>query len=492
MDLTATLLEAALGYAARGWRIVPLRPSGKVPTLNAWQRTSSCHPEMVEHWWKLNPLANVGVQLGPRSGIVDVECDTAEAETALGLLIGDAAEPTCCFQASRGKHRLYKWAAGLPDQAVVKIDGVELRLGGGDKGAQSVFPPSVHESGAMYRWLVTPEECEPATLPKGIVARLREFGGGETTATEKKPRSDIEWERILEGVEEGMRNETSAAFCGKLLSELIDVFDGGTVTRAWKLIRAWNTTNKPPLDEKELETTYRSILNLERRKRTEDEFYPRVERDTVPAIGEAKTPEWNCIILESDPPLFRITSPLWLGYVELTVGDFLSVHRVKQCVLSQKRVALSKEFKRLWEGGKGQDGIAGRLIAAAEHERARAERRRDMVVAEGLWYRLARRVLADEDGNPDERGEPTEMPDGSIVFGFTRVWSDLSKSEDRILRGELSGVLEKVGSEDARFSQANRKRLTKLSNLAIRTLGNMLEIDETESACPIKPANPTI
>ena len=473
MDLPGTLLAAALDYAARGWRIVPLRPSGKVPTLNAWQKTSSSHPEMVEHWWKLNPLANVGVQLGPRSGIVDVECDSAEAETALAALIGDAAEVTPCYQASRGKHRLYRWAPGLPDQAVAKVDGVEVRLGGGDKGAQSVFPPSVHESGCLYRWLVPPDQCDPVGLPAGIVARLREFAGGEAKV-EKKPRSNDEWASIFNGENEGLRNETAASLSGKLFSDCVDVFDGGMVTRVWLTIQMWNERCNPPLPVKELETTFKSILGLERKRRTEDEFYPRVERDAIPQIGETKTSEWSCTILESDPPLFRVTSPLWQGYVELTTEQYLSPLQVRRCVLRQKHVSLGKSFKRLWEGGKGQDGIATRLIAAAERERARAERRRDLVVAELLWARLSRRVLADEDGEPDARGEPTEMPDGSIVFGFTRVWSELSKSEDKVLRGELSGILELVGSESIRFPGSWR-RLIKMSNEAIMTLREMID-----------------
>ena len=72
-----------------------------------------------------------------------------------------------------GTHHLYKWDERLTAiLAVVKIDGIEYRLGG-SAAAQSICPPSVVE-GFKCEWLsgLSPAECELAALPESIIAML--------------------------------------------------------------------------------------------------------------------------------------------------------------------------------------------------------------------------------------------------------------------------------------------------------------------------------
>jgi hypothetical protein len=51
---------------------------------------------------------------------------------------------------------------------VVKVNGIEVRLGG--NAGQSVSPPSRHRSGVQYQWLpgMSPSDVDVARLPKAF------------------------------------------------------------------------------------------------------------------------------------------------------------------------------------------------------------------------------------------------------------------------------------------------------------------------------------
>jgi hypothetical protein len=174
-DAGDSFRDAALGYAARGWRVLQAHTRSKNPVLPAWQHAATTDPAIIDRLWTQNPLCNVGVQLGPRSGIIDVECDSPEAERGLGSLLGESYPVVPTFQGKRGKHRLFLHAGGLPcpGKAVFKFRGIEFRTGNGGKGAQSLFPPSVHPDGPVYTWLVHPDDADPVAFPAEALAVIR-------------------------------------------------------------------------------------------------------------------------------------------------------------------------------------------------------------------------------------------------------------------------------------------------------------------------------
>jgi hypothetical protein len=83
---------------------------------------------------------NIGILLGPRSGVIDMEWDDEKAKAyAETMNLVDIETPT--YISGRSEHRLFKWDDRLAGcQAVVKPGGLEVRLGTGDKDAQSVLP----------------------------------------------------------------------------------------------------------------------------------------------------------------------------------------------------------------------------------------------------------------------------------------------------------------------------------------------------------------
>jgi hypothetical protein len=154
--------------------------------LEDWQHQATNNPEVVCGWWAANPDYNVGVQLGPRSGIIDVECDSDEAERQLVLVLGEEeafAAPR--WLGKRGPHRLFADSPDLPcpDKACFHWRGIEFRTGHGDRGAQSLMPPSVHPDGPTYTWQRPPNGQPPAPLPAAAVAVIKsELAAGSGSA----------------------------------------------------------------------------------------------------------------------------------------------------------------------------------------------------------------------------------------------------------------------------------------------------------------------
>ena len=184
-----SVATAAIDYAERGWKIVQLwgveAPSictcwkgkdcgtpGKHPVSENWQHTATGDPETIAGWFDSGKPVNVGLLLGPKSGVIDVELDGDEAKQAWNDLdLGEIWTPT--YTSGRGPHRLFRWDEGLPRVNVKKPCGIEIRIGNYG-GVQSVLPPSTHHSGGMYQWVpgLAPDEVDLAPLPEKLRALL--------------------------------------------------------------------------------------------------------------------------------------------------------------------------------------------------------------------------------------------------------------------------------------------------------------------------------
>ena len=68
--------------AAAGCRFIRVARREKRPIGSAWQTKATNNPDDVARW--LDAGSNIGILLGPMSGVVDVEYDTPEGRDQLG------------------------------------------------------------------------------------------------------------------------------------------------------------------------------------------------------------------------------------------------------------------------------------------------------------------------------------------------------------------------------------------------------------------------
>jgi len=69
-----TILEAALSWAARGFRVFPILPGDKVPPKDLrWKEEATSDPAKIGAWWAFEPRYNYGVAAGEGTLILDVD-----------------------------------------------------------------------------------------------------------------------------------------------------------------------------------------------------------------------------------------------------------------------------------------------------------------------------------------------------------------------------------------------------------------------------------
>jgi hypothetical protein len=201
MEETSAQLEAALQYAGLGLPVVFLKAQSKEPWYTNWQNQANTDQLMLRGTWQGNDLeGNVGVQMGRgKCPIIDIECDDEDAEKEYQALWNGKTPKVPTFKGSRGKHRLFKWRKGLPNKAYYHAGKIEIRIGNGG-GAQSVFPPSVHPTGAVYAWEpgLSIFDVEPGDIPDEILQKLVALDKSKSTAS--GGTESVDHEEAIQGV----------------------------------------------------------------------------------------------------------------------------------------------------------------------------------------------------------------------------------------------------------------------------------------------------
>jgi putative DNA primase/helicase len=266
--MTPILVEGALGYARRGWPVVPLHgvagsgacscggdcsKPGKRPYLRDWRRRATTDVKTVRRHWSEWPLANVGVLTGRRSGVVVLDVDPAKggAGTLARLEAAHGALPRTPEVATGGGGR-HLWfrcpPGGLRGRAGALGAGLDLLA----DGQQVVAPPSLHASGGRYRWLIGPEDVPLAGLPPWVLAAREQVRSAEREAG---PGDHPRGARggPARPIPEGLRNTTLTQLAGRLVR--VGVSPAGVAAA----LRAENESRcRPPLAPGEVESLARS------------------------------------------------------------------------------------------------------------------------------------------------------------------------------------------------------------------------------------------
>jgi predicted P-loop ATPase len=150
-----TALDIALDLIARGIAPVPVKIGKKNPDIVGWPNLTITTANAEQYFDGAD--LNVGAIMGPKSnGLIDVDLDCPEA-VALASYFLPETHSIYGRPGKRRRHYLYTCRDPDPKASIKLLDEnkaviVELRMGGGGKGCQSVMPGSLHQSGEHYGW----------------------------------------------------------------------------------------------------------------------------------------------------------------------------------------------------------------------------------------------------------------------------------------------------------------------------------------------------
>lgn len=331
-------------YAELGWSIIPIRENTKKPTV-AWQKYQHERPtaDQIREWPRVWPNAGLAVVTGAISGVFVVDVDqipetaptakeqakiTKARETVQAL----ASISTAVARTSKGKHYYFRHP-GKPVPTKVKfLPGLDVR---GD-GGYAILPPTMHPDGALYVWDAIPEDGI-AEAPQWLLDVI-EAHESPILESGVDPFGNQTWRSALAGVTEGSRNQSASKLIGRMLADTPEEL----WPLQWEAAKTWNKErNNPPLPERELRTTFESIVKREREKRGPTELVVQSVadldgKDLPPPIYAVKNLIYGLTLLVAKPKVGKSAfglqtaisvcegAPLFDGTFDLGDGDVLS------------------------------------------------------------------------------------------------------------------------------------------------------------------------
>lgn len=152
--MTNHVLAAALEYHAMGLGIIPMKRRQKIPSVKTWQNYQSerATEGTIRRWFK-DGKSNLAVVLGSVSGnLIARDFDDLQAYLTWTRQFPAWADTLPTVETSRGRH---VYATADVDDIRQRFGKSIITMGDGELRAAGlcVLPPSVHPSGAIYRWL---------------------------------------------------------------------------------------------------------------------------------------------------------------------------------------------------------------------------------------------------------------------------------------------------------------------------------------------------
>ncbi len=466
---------------------------GKHPVHRAWQKNACTDEDTLADWIALGVPFNIGILLGPKSGLIDIEWDTDQGrlyaeEIGLTTLI------TPTYSSGRSEHRLFAWDDALEavGKAVVKVNGLEVRLGCGEAGAQSIAPPSWHWSGVQYRWKegLSLEDVEPQPVPRDLLMMLVNDTAGASPQVRKPSLTRATLRR---GTGEGNRHDFLKAMACRLVFDATH-YDHAVVQDDFVvMLNSLNQTKcKPPKELEEIERLVSWAVNVRRKKEEAGAPVPTSPDDVEKFLdspeadpdrhgdmsevsewasyglrwspredwgpGEWMPGSWRITMIQGDPAEIVLNVPNWAalpgkGKIMMPLSDFLEPKAVAKRIFETTRRVIvdadQKEWSRIWRGqsasgGKNPrpqiDGLAVKLMRQKTKEDDIAvgpASLRYATVAGWLLevFRKATQPKNEETPEPNESGRPCWVKPGELWFKWSKTWEDIERMHD-VVAGE--------------------------------------------------------
>lgn len=505
------IFKAAARYAAElGWPMVQnygmvdgrcmcrlghgCATPGKHPLNNDWLPHASKDEAVIAAWFEDGLPWNIGLPLGPASGVVDTEWDD-EKSLATAKKFGLINARTLGYSSNRGGHRLWlldERLIGIP-KGVQKIGGLEVRFGGGGKQTQSIIPPSRHHTGKSYLWEPgkSPDEVEAAPMPEALVlaviAACSGVAGEEGTVT----KDTIYGQPIIEGG----RHTAMVSWISSEIMRMRDPHDAQEQQNVLLVMRALNKMQcVPPLKDNELRSIWMSQLRWGMKARAAgatrvastdadaDDKVEQAKRENVHAASglELRGTEWfpgmwKLTVVHGDPKEFKLHVPVVAGSdgsgdhvnVSLSSGDWSSPIAVARKILEATGTIdvtdpNPKEWAKIWNGYSFKKdgekawtrvrGLKVKLMDDRAEEWPSVEQQRFAQVAGWLLDALTNVAPPDgqsDDTRPNPSGKPAwvrnEQDGFDLYFSWNRVFEDIQKNRKvRLSEGESISLKRRI------------------------------------------------
>jgi hypothetical protein len=157
MSDETTKIKCALSLAAKGFKVIPLRPNTKFAAIDNWPEKATSDPKIIERYWKNHPDHNIGIVGNEALVILDEDNKPGknghQSLLQLELNNADLPDTLTSITPTGGKHYFLKVPEGgqpIGNSASKIGEGLDVRGVGG-----YVVAPGSTIDGKAYRWQTT-------------------------------------------------------------------------------------------------------------------------------------------------------------------------------------------------------------------------------------------------------------------------------------------------------------------------------------------------
>ncbi len=238
-------LEYALEYTKLGFKVFPVVPNSKNPLTPHGHKDATYDEDQIRQWWAQYPNANIGLPVGEESGLCVLDVDPRnkgfESLARLQEKYGPLPRTVKVLTGGGGYHYYFKYDKRFNIPKEFK-QGSDVK-----KSGYVIAPPSIHQSGKAYEWefLHGLEETPISNLPVWLLCN--------DSIQFEELVSKTDFSVLLDGVDEGSRNNAMASLVGSLISRDF------SKAECLKTALMVNQQNRPPMEDKEVECVVDSI-----------------------------------------------------------------------------------------------------------------------------------------------------------------------------------------------------------------------------------------
>ncbi|HLK12372.1 MAG TPA: bifunctional DNA primase/polymerase [Candidatus Binatia bacterium] len=173
------LLDAAVAYATRGWRVFPCSQN-KAPRTPHGVLDATTDTTTIRAWWTKHPAPSIGIATGQGSGLVVLDVDPRhggdDALAELGQQYRTLPATPRVITGGGGTHIYLRHPGSVVPCSTGRLGrGLDVRGAGG----YVIAPPSGHASGRSYIWMIGygPDDVPLAATPPWLLGLIASTAG---------------------------------------------------------------------------------------------------------------------------------------------------------------------------------------------------------------------------------------------------------------------------------------------------------------------------